>query len=107
MRRDLPPLPDRDDRGLLPAFAWPGGYALVYYTRDWGIMCAACANGANGSRCQDPDLDPTCPDDQQWSLLTCDVRWEGPTEQCTHCNVDMPSEYGDPDAPEGEADHAH
>jgi len=28
----------------LPPFAWPGGYLLVYSTRDGASVCADCAN---------------------------------------------------------------
>ena len=28
----------------LPAFAWPGGYLLVYSTLDGASVCADCAN---------------------------------------------------------------
>ena len=32
-----------------PAFAWPGGYTILYLTADGGELCAACVNGENGS----------------------------------------------------------
>ena len=39
----------RDDSGKLPAYAWPGGYPIIYIAGDGGIFCPACANGENGS----------------------------------------------------------
>lgn len=34
----------RNADGTLPAFAWPGGYDIVYVTRDGLEVCADCAN---------------------------------------------------------------
>lgn len=30
--------------GKLPAFAWPGGYAVAYVTSDGAMLCADCCN---------------------------------------------------------------
>lgn len=87
---------ERDSNGKLPAFAWPGGYPIVYYSADMAEFCPACANGENGSRCCDPTLDIECPDDDQWRLVAADIYFEGPTIQCAHCNKDIESAYGDP-----------
>ena len=84
---------DRDSNGKLPAFAWPGGYPLIYFVADGACICPACANGANGS---DATEDPEA--DKQWRLTACDVYWEGQPLQCEHCNEDIDSAYGDPDA---------
>lgn len=82
--------PEKNEQGKFPAFAWPGGYSIVYYTADCALLCAKCANGENGS---EAELEH---EEKQWRLEHSDVRWEGPTEQCEHCNADMPTEYGDP-----------
>jgi hypothetical protein len=81
----------RDNDGTFPAYAWPGGYPIVYYTADSAILCPACANGQNGS-----DASETT-DDRQWHLIGCEVYWEGPPETCEHCHAEIPSAYGDPD----------
>lgn len=76
----------RNDDGTLPAYAWPGGYPLVYYTRDGLTVCPKCAN--------DPDTsDP---------VVAQDVYWEGPTLSCDDGGELIESAYGDPD----EADEA-
>ncbi len=75
----------------LPAYAWPGGYPLVYLTRDCAELCPACANGENGSMCCDPD----CQDDEQWELIAVDVHYEGAPIQCAHCNKMVESAYGE------------
>lgn len=39
----------RDDDGRLPAYAWPGGYAVAYVVDDGELLCSKCANGDDGS----------------------------------------------------------
>lgn len=37
--------PEADLRnGDVPAYAWPGGYAIGYVTADGGLLCASCVN---------------------------------------------------------------
>lgn len=78
----------------LPSYAWPGGYALVYYTADGSELCAECARMAEREGLSGD------PDDPQGNLVGASVYWEGPALQCDHCYKEMPSEYGDPDAEE-------
>lgn len=87
-------LPERMENGRYPAFAFPGGYPLVYSTADNGSLCPDCANGDNGSLAA-AGLDKDCPDDNQWRLVACDVYWEGPAIHCDHCNGEIESAYGD------------
>lgn len=82
----------RDTDGLLPFFAWPGGYAIVYLTDDGALLCAGCANGENGSQASE-DADPG----SGWRMVAGDILWEGPDETCAHCGSGMETEYGDPD----------
>lgn len=84
------------DPADLPAFAWPGGYPLAYYTADGAMLCHACANGKNGSE----SANPLCQDESQWRLADGDVYWEGPSVPCEHCGATIESAYRDPDAPE-------
>jgi hypothetical protein len=84
----------RNSGGQFPAYAWPGGYPLYYLTADGGELCPACANGDNGS------MASTTTDDPQWQLIDGDAHWEGPPLMCAHCYAEIPSAYGDPDAPE-------
>ena len=72
----------REEDGTLPAYAWPGGYTLIYYTRDGETVCADCANREV--------------DDSQ-AVIGQDVYWEGPDMQCGDCNATLASSYGDPD----------
>lgn len=89
-------LPDRLENGALPAFAFPGGYQVVYYTADGGTLCPDCANGGNGSMAA-TTLDPECPNDTQWLIVTGDIYYEGPPLRCDHCNTPINSAYGNPD----------
>lgn len=69
----------RNDDGTLPAYAWPGGYPIIYILADGEILCPACANDANG-----------------WRIMGADIHYEGPPELCCHCNAEIESAYGEP-----------
>lgn len=69
-----------------------GGYPLVYYTEDNGLLCADCANGKNGSMTMDPETQ----DDPQWMLVDAHIHFEGPGMVCDHCGASIASAYGDP-----------
>lgn len=73
----------RTSDGKLPAFAWPGGYPIIYITRDGMTVCPDCANREI--------------DDAQ-AAIAYDVYWEGPAILCDDCNTEIESAYGDPDA---------
>ena len=82
-------LPERDSQGKLPAYAWPGGYPIIYFAKDMGVLCPKCANEYTPERDNEDQLKP----------VACDVYYEGPAEICEHCNAEIPSAYGDPDNP--------
>lgn len=85
----------RDEHGKLPRYAWPGGYPVFYLCDDDSVLCAACANGENGSETNRPDLDAACLDDHQWILTAHDINWEDPDLYCGHCNNRIESAYAD------------
>ena len=68
-------------RSNKPAYAWPGGYPIVYYTSSGDVLCPTCA----------------ATDDEQ---TTGDIFYEGPPEHCCNCNSEIASAYGDPAAEE-------
>jgi hypothetical protein len=72
---------ERDARGELPAYTWPGGYPLLYLTEEGIILCPSCASKTD-------TFDPA---------TTGDVYWEGPAITCEECNADIDSAYGDPE----------
>lgn len=75
----------RDDRGLLPSYAWPGGYQIIYHTKDGGIICPECANREV---------------DASQEVIAYDVFYEGAPLNCDDCNTLIESAYGDPEEPE-------
>ena len=82
-----------DSDGRLSAFAWPGGYPVIYIAADGGEFCPACANGDDGSLCRISDG----PDDHQhdgWLIVGSQIHWEGEPLPCVHCGVEIASAYG-------------
>lgn len=80
----------RDENGKLPAYAWPGGYPIFYLTADGGSLCAACANGENGSEASEEHDAPA-----DWRLDASDVNWEDPALCCDHCGARIESAYAE------------
>jgi len=76
-------LRDNND-GKLPAYAWPGGYDIVYFSDEGYVYCPNCANQ----------------DDAEPKITTYDIYWEGPPMYCDGCNAEIESAYGDPEEEE-------
>lgn len=89
MHTPYPPenLPQREN-GKLPAFAWPGGYPIIYFAADNGVLCPVCANAYTPERDNAEQLEP----------IAFSIHYEGADEICENCNAVIPSAYGDPDA---------
>jgi len=86
---DIPNI--KSDDGTYLAYAWPGGYPIVYVMDDAEVLCADCMN------------DPSNPihgggEADGWRLDGYQIHWEGAPEVCAHCNKEIPSAYGEPDA---------
>lgn len=76
---------ERTPDGKLPAYAWPGGYTLLYLTASNDVLCSDCATRS----LDDPeDFDPP---------TVVDIFWEGPDMTCEDCSKPIESSYGDPD----------
>jgi len=67
----------RDKDGKLPAYAWPGGYPILYHDDDGEVYCPRCAN-------QTDDIE-----------LINFIHWEGPFMNCCECMQVLESAYGD------------
>lgn len=78
----------RTSDGKLPAYAWPGGYPIIYILADCECLCATCANGGNGSDASEGNNDP------QWDIIGAQVNWEGTALTCGHCMAILESAYG-------------
>ena len=70
----------RNNDGSLPSYAWPGGYPVVYLAMDCWELCGGCANGRNGSRGAEKDLDPET--DREWVLSGFYIQYEAPGIFC-------------------------
>lgn len=89
-----------NQRTKLDAYAWPGGYPIMYLAHDgWredngkldfteydrtGVCCAKCAT-----------------DIKQWPnliIVAQYIHWEGESEYCEWCNGFTESAYGVPEA---------
>ena len=71
-----------ENGGKLPAYAWPGGYALIYVDEENNALCYDCAK-KNDEYCS--------------PLEDSFVHWEGQAMYCDHCSAELESEYGDPE----------
>lgn len=71
----------------LPAFAWPGGFPLVYQTKHGEIVCPKCVQ--TYQRDEDPLADACC-------------YYEGACLACVECDAEIASAYGDPNSPTDE-----
>lgn len=67
---------------VMPKYAWPGGYTVVYYDKDGEVWCPDCRREAN----------------PEYGFSSPQTYDEGPIIQCAECNGDIESSYGDPDA---------
>lgn len=81
-------LPELLKDGSLPAYAWPGGYPILYLDGDNSVICAECA-----TRSLDDAVESFRPN-------TWDVHYEGPAEFCEDCGKEIPSAYGNPEGEE-------
>ena len=85
----------REPDGTLPAFAWPGGYPVMYLFSDGAGCCAACANGQNGSIARTINESDDNPNDG-WYIVGYWIHHEGEPAACEHCGSLTASAYGDP-----------
>jgi hypothetical protein len=72
------------------AFAWPGGYPIIYVCATGDVLCARCATKQMKTEwIREPRAG--------YLPVAYDVYYEGPILQCADCNEDIESAYGDPD----------
>lgn len=83
-----------EHNGKLPAWAWPGGYPILYLTEDNSVLCPQCANGENGSVAFTHPSDGSN-EDKQWHIVAADINYEDDSCYCEHCNARIESAYGD------------
>lgn len=71
-----------EEKGSLPALSFPGGYPLLYITRDGEIFCNECAS-------------KNVEEINNYILFL-----EGASINCNLCNEEIESAYGDPEEKE-------
>ncbi len=86
------------NREPLPAFAWPGGYPLLYVFADGGVICPKCINA------EIVEIDAAIRDERGnrphrfgcggWAVDAVDVHYEGEPIGCDHCGAEIESAYG-------------
>lgn len=69
--------------GMREAYAFPGGYPIIYFTDGGLCVCPDCAN----RECDD-------------HVTGMDVHWEGEPMTCDDCGTMIESAYGVPDKAE-------
>ena len=78
-------------------FSFPGGYAHRCILSDGSVLCNECVRTEWQSLVYATLHEPR----NGWAIEGVDVLWEGPANQCAHCYVEIPTEYGDPDEGQG------
>lgn len=81
-------------REPLPAYAWPGGYPIVYIFRDGGACCPECANRNIDEIDADTRGGKRWNSHGGWALAGCDINYESEGEFCDHCGKLLESAYG-------------
>lgn len=79
-------------------YAWPGGYPVYVILSDGERLHAQCARENYRQISQATRTNAR----DGWQAAGADVFWEGAPDICPHCNKELESAYGDPDAKEGE-----
>jgi len=75
------------------AYAWPGGYAVLFLCKDSGVICFDCARKEQElirSAIREPEYR-----DHQWQVVASFINWEDPALVCEHCNKVQKAEYCD------------
>ena len=94
--------PQRNEKGELDYCAFPGGYPLFYLCADNGVLCPKCANENKEVYLTSDDKTPEEKEnrynDPQWHIIAVDIHYEGEPLICDHCNGEIESAYGIPEA---------
>ena len=78
----------------LPAYAWPGGYQIIYLDSQNCVLCPDCAN----SEIKEFLEDPAEYLDKRDIPTAYQIFYEGPSMECdNNCGTMIESAYGDPD----------
>ena len=74
-------------------YAWPGGYPVYVVMADGELLCRDCAC----KHYRYIAYETNHPFSGGWESAGADILYEG-TEYCGHCNCELESAYGEPEA---------
>lgn len=69
-----------ENNGILPSFAWPGGYPIFYLDEGNNVLCPECTKDN---------------DDFSEPLVEYAVNWESTNLYCNHCSERIESAYAE------------
>ncbi len=69
-----------ENGGMLPSYAWPGGYPIFYVDKENNALHPHCASEN---------------DEYSAPLVAYDVNWEDATLYCDECSQRIESAYAD------------
>ncbi len=81
----LPEYREGNEIKELPAYAWPGGYAIAYLVDDGEFLCAKCVNDESNP-VHDSSTDSSADGWRVDGYMTADWR-EDDAWTCAHCNA--------------------
>ena len=74
----------RNSDGKLSAYAWPGGYTIVYYDGEDSTLCVECARKSDKEE-EIPTFRP----------VACAINYEDPELFCGQCSQRIESAYAE------------
>lgn len=80
------------------------GYPQILIMRDSEVLCTACAKKNFKSICLAVFTNDVR---DSWMPGVVEPFWEGANINCSHCDAEIESAYGDPEQEEEEVDQAH
>ena len=60
-----------------PAFAWPGGYPIIYFTDDGAVLCPKCVSTEHAVAEDYPGAG--------WYVVGADINYEDDSCYCDNC----------------------
>jgi hypothetical protein len=80
----------KNEKGEYPAYAWPGGYPIMYVCNDGGVLCPTCMNAER------EQIEASIAENANdgWNVIASDINYEDPNLFCDNCNKQIECAYG-------------